>query len=298
MSPRTLRALAAFAAAALAAVPARASLLDQLKAQADASQSAPAVPTASGGAAAAPATPDAVPLDVTKVVAADGTDVFAQPREPAASDEAAYEKALVAQLRRGESVKVLGQIPGWSQVEINRRDWNETTGAWEKSKGWVATSALADGIADLAPQTKAEAVFDVAPAFVPLTPDACRDAFLQKLKGFVGTPYVWGGTSHRGVDCSGLVISSLLEAGCLREAPPRTAAGQQRAAIPITAAQLQPGDLIFHGEPAHHVLVFLGKDAAGRDEVIEAPHRHTVVNIHPWAPGGENYGALLPRLER
>ena len=80
--------------------------------------------------------------------------------------------------------------------------------------------------------------------------------------------------------------------------PPRVAADQQKAAARLSGPdQMQAGDLIFHGDPAHHVVVFLGK--SGGYMAIEAPHTGAFVNIHPWSPGpGQTYGALLPRLEK
>lgn len=48
------------------------------------------------------------------------------------------------------------------------------------------------------------------------TPDSLTDAYLQHLRAFDGTHYVWGGESHRGIDCSGLVRVSLIEASLER----------------------------------------------------------------------------------
>jgi cell wall-associated NlpC family hydrolase len=129
----------------------------------------------------------------------------------------------------------------------------------------------------------------------------CRDAFVNAAKRFLGVPYVWGGTSHRGVDCSGLVVAAMLESNCVKEMPPRVAADQQRASIPLAnAGQLQKGDLIFFYNSAHevhHVIIYIGDGMT-----IEAPHTGTVVrtaNLQQRISDGEivRFGSLLPKLE-
>ena len=116
------------------------------------------------------------------------------------------------------------------------------------------------------------------PAPKDLAAGDCRSAFVNAMKTFLGVPYVWGGTSHSGVDCSGLVQSSMIEAGCVKQPPPRTAADQYRASTKLQSAQeLQDGDLVFlaHADgQVHHVMGFVGQS-----QVIEAPHSGAVVTM-------------------
>jgi cell wall-associated NlpC family hydrolase len=83
-----------------------------------------------------------------------------------------------------------------------------------------------------------------------------------------GTPYVWGGESTAGFDCSGLVQFSYAKAGL---SLPRTAQEQYDATAHLpAAAELQPGDLVFFGagkKAVTHVGIALGD---GR--MIDAPH--------------------------
>ncbi|HEX5090622.1 MAG TPA: NlpC/P60 family protein [Nocardioides sp.] len=71
---------------------------------------------------------------------------------------------------------------------------------------------------------------------------------LAVARGFVGTPYVWGGLGRDGIDCSGLVHVSFRAFGVR---VPRDAADQAAAAVPVDDPR--PGDLWFFGRPGEPV---------------------------------------------
>lgn len=77
------------------------------------------------------------------------------------------------------------------------------------------------------------------------------EAAVQAALGQLGTPYVWGGTSPGGFDCSGLVQWAYAQAGVsLPRTAEEMAIGQQ-----VTPDQLQPGDLaVWDG----HVAMYIG----------------------------------------
>jgi cell wall-associated NlpC family hydrolase len=90
-----------------------------------------------------------------------------------------------------------------------------------------------------------------------------------------GAPYVWGGATPNGFDCSGLVFYAYRLAG---KDVPRTTALLHRNAKPIGRSALKPGDLVFFdidGKVAH-VGIYIDRDRfvhaprAGRDVSVES----------------------------
>lgn len=78
-------------------------------------------------------------------------------------------------------------------------------------------------------------------------------------------PYVWGGSAiPPGLDCSGLVYWAAQQLGL--GWPRLTAAGYQSGSTMIPWTQAAPGDLLFWGNPAHHVAI-----NAGGGQMIEEP---------------------------
>ena len=79
---------------------------------------------------------------------------------------------------------------------------------------------------------------------------------LDYARAFLDVPYLWGGTSWRGIDCSGLVQLCYRMGGYIL---PRDA-DQQWAALShdVERSELQPGDLLFFGrEQITHVAIAL-----------------------------------------
>ena len=91
-------------------------------------------------------------------------------------------------------------------------------------------------------------------------------------KTYLGVPYVWGGTSPSGFDCSGLVMYVYSKLGV---SLPRTTWDQVECGTSVSKSNLQPGDLVFfncEGEYCSHVGMFVSGDT-----FIHAPQPGDVV---------------------
>jgi cell wall-associated NlpC family hydrolase len=96
---------------------------------------------------------------------------------------------------------------------------------------------------------------------------------------YLGVPYVWGGSTPEGFDCSGLVQYCYAQVGIQ---VPRTARDQYFSGSKIPADRLdllQPGDLVFFAygkdpEQIHHVGIY-----AGGGQYIHAPQTGDVVRV-------------------
>jgi cell wall-associated NlpC family hydrolase len=89
---------------------------------------------------------------------------------------------------------------------------------------------------------------------------------------FLGVPYVWGGASRYGVDCSGLVMLAWDAAGVYL---PHYSGAQFEDTIRIPLWALKPGDLLFYGYHGdEHVTMYIGNG-----KMIEAPYTGAVVHI-------------------
>jgi len=97
------------------------------------------------------------------------------------------------------------------------------------------------------------------------------NSLIAYASNFLGVQYVWGGTSPSGFDCSGFTQYVFAHFGVNI---PRVSEDQQNVGQLVSRANLQPGDLVFFGTPAHHVGIYVGNG-----NMINAPHTGAVIRI-------------------
>jgi peptidoglycan DL-endopeptidase CwlO len=112
-----------------------------------------------------------------------------------------------------------------------------------------------------------------APAAPPSTapaPPATHGGVVGIAMHYLGTPYVWGGASPAGFDCSGFVMYVYAQVGV---SLPHSSYAQYGAGSPVSRGDLQPGDLVFF-DGLGHVGIYVGGGS-----FIHAPHTGDVVKI-------------------
>jgi cell wall-associated NlpC family hydrolase len=101
----------------------------------------------------------------------------------------------------------------------------------------------------------------------------------------LGTPYQWGASGPERFDCSGLSSWVWRKAGV---SLPHSSRAQYAGGRKVSRAEIQPGDLVFHGSPIHHVGIYIGNG-----NMISAPRTGDVVKIQ-YAFRSDYAGAVRP----
>jgi cell wall-associated NlpC family hydrolase len=129
-------------------------------------------------------------------------------------------------------------------------------------------------LTDPAAAGAARAALDHGEALLHLDQAAQGSAAVAYARQFLGIPYLWGGTTPRGFDCSGLVQYVWHHEGVDL---PRVADQQFLVGAHVSRAELAPGDLIYFRNSTgyiHHVGMYIGGD-----RFIHAPHTGDIIKI-------------------
>jgi gamma-D-glutamyl-L-lysine dipeptidyl-peptidase len=143
---------------------------------------------------------------------------------------------VLTQLLHGEPVLVEEVVGEWARVVATAQPAGKLDP--RGYPGWLPMDQLTD--------TPQVATADAAAQADPL-------AALQQARGLIGVPYVWGGMTAYGIDCSGLVHLAFRQIGVTL---PRDADDQAAATFELPLGTERPGDLYFFGRPGravHHV---------------------------------------------
>lgn len=119
-------------------------------------------------------------------------------------------------------------------------------------------------------------------------PDSRANIAINAAMQYLGTPYVWGGASHSGVDCSGLIMLAYDAAGI---SFPHYSGAQYQDTMRVPLIDIEPGDLLFYGyDGDEHVAMYVGGG-----KMIEAEMTGTLVHIVPVRLGYGFFGLGRPR---
>lgn len=170
-----------------------------------------------------------------------------------------------------DTAPVTTVLPVWDSNMTNGRVCVALPGS---ARGWLDAAAVA-----------------IRAANEPFPRGTAEDA-LALARQMLGVPYLWGGTSPRGTDCSGLVQLCWRHSGITL----RRDANQQYESIPYVAArgELRAGDLAFfarNGRIVHVGLMLDGRRMLHADGTV----RHQVT-INGLTPDAENYSPRLDEL--
>ena len=97
------------------------------------------------------------------------------------------------------------------------------------------------------------------------------DAAIAEARRQLGKPYEWGGSGPDTFDCSGLTSWAWRAGG---ERLSHSSRAQWSETSRVSIDNLQPGDLLFYGDPIHHVGIYIGDG-----QMIEAPETGKTVRI-------------------
>ncbi len=146
-------------------------------------------------------------------------------------------------------------------------------------EAWAATGC------DLRSVQMRAAVSETAAASEPVAlPEKVADAYgvraslVACAREFVGVPYLWGGMSPKGFDCSGLVRMVYLRYGLIL---PRNASQMARLGREVKPEEMKPGDLLFFGANGRvtHVGMYIGDG-----HFVHSSHLVRINAVAPDAP--------------
>ncbi len=199
-------------------------------------------------------------------------------QEQVVAERAAAKQQVEAGLaeRRRLVASIKDEI-GRLQVEERRRQEQLRIQAQARMRATIAAQQQASAEAQ---RTDIVGATAVTPEGISVAPPSRYGGVVGIAMQYLGVPYVWGGASPSGFDCSGFVLYVYAQVGV---SLPHYAASQYNYGVPVSQDQLEPGDLVFFDGLGHNGIYI------GGGQFIHAPHTGDVVKIsslsEPWYAG-------------
>ncbi len=208
-------------------------------------------------------------------------------------DKATATDAVAAKARQKATVEGLlaqrqsildnasSELRGLLRAEEERNAREAAAAAAVARQRQAAAALAASTSASVAPTAGAVSAAPSAPLPTGSGNAAAANYALQ----FLGVPYVWGGASPSGFDCSGLATYVFAKYG---KSVPHYTGAIWNAFPQVPVDQLQVGDLVFfHG--LGHMGIYLGGD-----QMVHAPHTGDVVKVSQFSTYSGYVGAVRP----
>ena len=183
-----------------------------------------------------------------------------------------YEKpsckaATLCDLVGGDVMRIAGKTRGWTKVILPSGKTGWVKSEFVRPHEGFRSIAMGEGNSESISDSHMEKIITTA----------------FRLKG---VPYLWGGMTPKGVDCSGLVRWSFLMNGILL---PRNASQMINCGDEVALDSMQRGDLVFFGTPAKdgakqkvtHIGIYIGNN-----RIIHSSH---LVRVNSLIPADDDY---------
>ena len=188
------------------------------------------------------------------------------------AERASQRSSIEGQLRERQRMltSIKGEIAALEAAEARRQAELEAQARARLAAAQRQTQAHPSAVqAPVAPVVAGEPAV-AAPAPVMAAPAARYGGVVGIAMQYLGVPYVWGGASPSGFDCSGFIMYVYGKMGI---SLPHHAASQYGMGSPVSRDQLEAGDLVFFNGLGH-VGIYIGGGS-----FIHAPHSGDVVKI-------------------
>ncbi len=127
---------------------------------------------------------------------------------------------------------------------------------------------------------------NIIPVTLPSDISEEAKAIILEAEKYLGVPYLWGGTTPDGFDCSGYMQYIFASKNI---SIPRVSQDQQSFSTKISMSEIKPGDLVFNkSSDSTHVGMYIGNDM-----YIHAPHTGDVVKISQLSTSNMKYAGRI-----